>query len=78
MKNLEHDITLTIPRDRPLNFEFLTAHELTSFVPFSASTLLKMARQKKIPYKKYGYRTIRFDLERVKAALNKFEILERR
>ncbi len=55
--------------------KLLTAAELAEAVPFpSEATVNRLRRKKKIPCVKIGYRTIRYDLERVRTALGKLEV----
>jgi hypothetical protein len=39
-----------------------------------AATLLRLARLRKIPHLRIGHRTVLFDVEKVKAALARFEV----
>lgn len=53
----------------------LTAEQLAKAIPFpSAATVHNLRRKRKIPAIRLGYRTYRYDLARVRAALSKFEI----
>ena len=53
----------------------LTAKELASSLNLpSADTVRRLARGRKLPVIKIGYRTHRYDLEKCKAALAKLEV----
>ena len=56
------------------NIASLTAEQLAVALNLpSAQTVGKLARSRKIPVIKIGYRTHRYDLDRVKAALARLE-----
>jgi hypothetical protein len=53
----------------------LTARELAEELNlYNAETVKTLARKRKIPVIKIGYRTHRYDLEQVRAALAKLEV----
>jgi hypothetical protein len=51
-----------------------TAAEVAPLIPILPVTLLKLARDRKIPCIRLGYRTVLFNAEKVRTALQKFEV----
>lgn len=72
MNRDSHALTKTIGT---LPAALLTAQQLASELNLpNAGTVKALARKRKIPVTRFGYRTLRFDLERVRAALSKLEV----
>ena len=54
--------------------EFLTKEQLRERLNLPSTRMVdELMRRRKIPYLKLGAKTVRFDFEKVKAALEKFE-----
>jgi len=49
---------------------------LSQQIPFSVREIRGFVAGKKIPFFKFGHRTMRFDPEKVERALSKFEVRE--
>jgi excisionase family DNA binding protein len=47
---------------------------LSDYTGLAVRTLRTLTAARKIPYLKIGYRTVRFDLEKVDKALERFEV----
>jgi excisionase family DNA binding protein len=54
--------------------KLVTIDQLSKETGFSVWTLYSFAASGKIPFYKFGYRTMRFDPPKVLAALERFEI----
>jgi excisionase family DNA binding protein len=54
--------------------KLLTADQVADEVGLDESTVIRLRKQRKIPAVKLGYRTFRFRLPSVEAALDKLEI----
>jgi len=54
--------------------KLLTAEQVADEVGLDESTVIRLRKQRKIPAVKLGYRTFRFCLPSVEAALGKLEI----
>lgn len=54
--------------------KLLTAEQLADEIGLEESAVIRLRKQRKIPAVKLGYRTFRFRLPSVEAALSKLEI----
>ena len=54
--------------------KLLTAEQVADEVGLDESTVIRLRKQRKIPAVKLGYRTFRFRLPSVEAALDRLEI----
>lgn len=73
-------MTRTEPRtftgDQPLDTFLIAKREVARRLGLSTRMVDELVRRRKIPFIKLGYRTIRFDWERVKTAVEKLEFKE--
>jgi hypothetical protein len=62
------------PKTKSPSDDFLTKEELKDRLNLPSTRMVdEMMKKRKIPFQKLGHRTIRFNWEKVKAALEKFE-----
>jgi excisionase family DNA binding protein len=66
----------TISNGRSLGRHFLSKQELAIAVGVSPRTIDNWMAQKRIPFLRLSARLIKFNLERVKAALARYEVKE--
>jgi excisionase family DNA binding protein len=66
----------TVREGQTLGRHFLSKQELAAAVGVSPRTIDSWMAQKRIPFLRLSTRLIRFNLERVKAALARYEIRE--
>jgi len=52
----------------------LDIKQLSAELPMPVRSLQTLKRRRKIPYLAIGHRTVRFDLEKVRQALDAFEV----
>ena len=52
----------------------LDIKQLSAELPMPVRSIQTLKRRKKIPYLAIGHRTVRFDLEKVRQALDVFEV----
>jgi len=58
--------------------EFLTKEQLARAINVPSTRMVDgMARRRMIPYTRLGHRTVRFQLNRVREALQRFEVREK-
>jgi excisionase family DNA binding protein len=62
-------------QNHSLPSRLITKREIAEFIGDSSTkTVDRLMRERKIPYTKIGHRTVRFDREKVLAALAKLEV----
>ncbi len=66
----------TTASEQPLSRHFLSKQELALVLGVSPRTLDSWISQRRIPFLRLSRRLIKYDLARVKAALNKYEVKE--
>jgi hypothetical protein len=68
--------SVVTPSERPLGRHFLSKQELALAIGVSPRTIDSWMSQKRIPFLRLSPRLIKFNLDRVKMALARYEVKE--